>query len=99
VPQEALDQPAVKAKLEEVFGTLKGLANAATDHYSELPGFRLVALNQPSPILRCRIPTMTLAPLLNLVFLGVTTQLTIPHAVYRFEGVGMSDRIHEILDR
>ena len=42
---------------------------------------------------------MTLAPLLNLVFLGVTTQLTIPHAVYRFEGVGMSDRIHEILER
>jgi hypothetical protein len=34
---------------------------------------------------------MTLAPLLNLVFLGVTTQLTIPHTAYRFEGVGVSD--------
>jgi len=42
---------------------------------------------------------MTLAPLLNLVFLGVTIQLTIPHTAYRFEGVGVSDRIHEILDR
>ena len=42
---------------------------------------------------------MTLAPLLNLVFLGVTTQLTIPHTVYSFEGIGLSDRIHEILDR
>ena len=42
---------------------------------------------------------MTLAPLLNLVFLGVTTQLTIPYTVYSFEGIGLSDRIHEILDR
>ena len=38
---------------------------------------------------------MTLAPLLNLVFLGVPTQLTIPHTVYSFEGIGLSDRIHE----
>jgi len=42
---------------------------------------------------------MTLAPLLNLVFLGVTTQLTIPHTAYSFEGIGLSDRIHGILDR
>ena len=42
---------------------------------------------------------MTLAPLLNLVFLGVTTWLTIPHAAYSFEGIGLSDRIHELLDR
>ena len=42
---------------------------------------------------------MTLAPLLNLVFLGVTTQLTIPHTAYSFEGIGLSDHIHEILDR
>jgi len=42
---------------------------------------------------------MTLATLLNLVFLDVTTQLTIPHTAYSFEGIGLSDRIHEIPNR
>ena len=41
---------------------------------------------------------MTLAPLLNLVFLGITTRLTIPQTGYSFEGIGLSDLIHEIPD-
>ena len=40
---------------------------------------------------------MTLVPLLNPVFLGVTTQLTIPRTAYSFEGIGLSDRRREIL--